>query len=115
MDGAGDKPIALKLTELLREHFCDIPEIARSGRHHAKTDATVSIAGVGALTAITMLTKMPERGQLDNKQVASLAGLAPQARDSGQHRGHRHIRGGAPSSGRHSTCQPSSPPGSTPT
>jgi transposase len=54
----------------------------------------VSIPGVGPLTAITMLIEMPELGQLDNKQVASLAGLAPVARDSGQQRGRRHIRGG---------------------
>lgn len=54
----------------------------------------VSIPGIGPLTAITMLIEMPELGSLDNKQVASLAGLAPVARDSGQHRGRRHIRGG---------------------
>lgn len=60
----------------------------------ARFDILVSIPGVGALTATTMLIEMPELGQLDNKQVASLAGLAPQARDSGQHRGRRHIRGG---------------------
>lgn len=60
----------------------------------ARFDILVSIPGIGALTAITMLIEMPELGQLDNKQVASLAGLAPQARDSGQHRGRRHIRGG---------------------
>jgi len=54
----------------------------------------ISIPGVGALTAITMLIEMPELGQLDNKQVASLAGLAPQARDSGQFRGKRRIHGG---------------------
>lgn len=53
----------------------------------------VSIPGIGTLNAITMLIEMPELGSLDNKQVASLAGLAPQARDSGQHRGKRHIRG----------------------
>lgn len=60
----------------------------------ARFDILVSIPGVGALTAITMLIEMPELGRLDNKQVASLAGLAPIARDSGQHRGRRHIRGG---------------------
>jgi transposase len=54
----------------------------------------ISIPGVGALTAIIMLIEMPELGQLESKQVASLAGLAPQARDSGQYRGKRHIRGG---------------------
>jgi len=29
----------------------------------------ISIPGVGALTAITMLIEMPELGSLDNKQV----------------------------------------------
>jgi transposase len=60
----------------------------------ARFNILVSIPGIGSLTAITMLIEMPELGNLDNKQVASLAGLAPQARDSGQHRGKRHIRGG---------------------
>jgi transposase len=60
----------------------------------ARFEILVSIPGVGAPTAITMLIEMPELGQLDNKQVASLAGLAPQARDSGQHRGKRRIHGG---------------------
>ena len=60
----------------------------------ARFEILVSIPGIGALTAITMLIEMPELGQLDNKQVASLAGLAPQARDSGQFRGKRRIHGG---------------------
>lgn len=60
----------------------------------ARFKIIASIPGIGTLTAVTMLIEMPELGSLDNKQVASLAGLAPQARDSGQHRGKRHIRGG---------------------
>jgi len=60
----------------------------------ARFKIIVSIPGIGARTAITMLIEMPELGQLDNRQVASLAGVAPQARDSGQNRGKRHIRGG---------------------
>ena len=60
----------------------------------ARFDVLVSIPGIGAVTAIAMLIEMPELGTVDNKQVASLAGLAPIARDSGQHRGKRHIRGG---------------------
>lgn len=60
----------------------------------ARFKIIVSIPGIGTLTAVTMLIEMPELGSLDNKQVASLVGLAPQARDSGQHRGKRHIRGG---------------------
>lgn len=53
-----------------------------------------SIPGIGDLTAIAMLIDMPELGSIDSKQAASLAGLAPIARDSGKHRGKRHIRGG---------------------
>ncbi|KRB93235.1 IS110 family transposase [Sphingomonas sp. Root720] len=60
----------------------------------ARFDVLVSIPGIGEITAIAMLIDMPELGTLDSKQVASLAGLAPIARDSGQHRGKRHIRGG---------------------
>ena len=41
-----------------------------------------------------MLIEMPELGGIKNKCVASLAGLAPIARDSGQTRGRRVIRGG---------------------
>ena len=37
---------------------------------------------------------MPELGSLDNKQAASLAGLAPVARQSGQWKGKSFIRGG---------------------
>jgi transposase len=37
---------------------------------------------------------MPELGALEHKCAASLAGLAPVARDSGRHRGQRCIRGG---------------------
>ena len=50
--------------------------------------------GVGELTAISLLVAMPEIGRLNRKQVASLAGLAPVNRDSGQMRGKRTIYGG---------------------
>ena len=53
-----------------------------------------SIAGVGTLTANQLIATMPELGSLDNKQAASLAGLAPVARQSGQWKGKSFIRGG---------------------
>ncbi len=60
----------------------------------ARLDILVSIPGIGEATALTMLIEMPELGTIDNKCVASLAGLAPIARDSGQHSGKRFIRAG---------------------
>jgi transposase len=63
---------------------------ALARRHQILT----SIAGVGTLTANQLIATMPELGSLDNKQAASLAGLAPVARQSGQWKGKSFIRGG---------------------
>lgn len=60
----------------------------------ARFDILLSIPGIGATTAFAMLVEMPELGTLENPQAASLAGLAPVARDSGKWRGKRSIRGG---------------------
>jgi transposase len=53
-----------------------------------------SIPGVSAVTAFALLIEMPELGVLDAGQAASLAGLAPIARQSGRWTGHAFIRGG---------------------
>jgi transposase len=53
-----------------------------------------SIPGISKITAFTLLIEMPELGSLDGKQAASLAGLAPVARQSGRWTGRAFIRGG---------------------
>ena len=53
-----------------------------------------SIPGVSAITAFALLIEMPELGALEAGQAASLAGLAPVARQSGRWTGHAFIRGG---------------------
>ncbi len=53
-----------------------------------------SIPGLGALTAIIILSEMPELGTMDKRQTAALAGLAPVARQSGTWKGKSFIRGG---------------------
>lgn len=53
-----------------------------------------SIAGVGTRTADQLVANMPELGALEPKQAASLAGLAPVARQSGQWKGRSFIQGG---------------------
>jgi transposase len=60
----------------------------------ARLHILVSIPGVGEITALAMLIEMPELGMIEGKCAASLAGLAPVARDSGQRSGKRFIRGG---------------------
>ena len=49
---------------------------------------------IGPVTSRTLLSQLPELGQISNKQIAALAGLAPLNRDSGKFQGHRTIWGG---------------------
>jgi transposase len=53
-----------------------------------------TMPGVGPKTARVLLAQLPELGRLNRRQIASLAGLAPIACESGQWRGQRHIRNG---------------------
>jgi transposase len=54
----------------------------------------VSIPGVGATLACTLLALLPELGQIGRKQIAALVGVAPYDFDSGKLKGHRCIYGG---------------------
>lgn len=60
----------------------------------AQEDLLASVPGVGSVTARTLLAELPELGRLSRHAVAALAGVAPFARESGQWRGTRAIRGG---------------------
>lgn len=59
-----------------------------------KREIIASIKGLGPLTAAQLIANMPELGTLENKQAASLAGLAPITRQSGQWKGKAHIHAG---------------------
>lgn len=53
-----------------------------------------SIPGIGPVTAATLLAWLPELGRVGRREVASLGGLAPRARDSGKFRGKRFLGDG---------------------
>ena len=53
-----------------------------------------TVPGVGPAVARTLLIDLPELGHLGRREIASLVGVAPFARDSGTFRGARRIRGG---------------------
>lgn len=59
-----------------------------------KEDLLASVPGVGAITTRTLLAEVPELGTLDRRQIASLVGLAPFTRQSGEWRGRSFIAGG---------------------
>jgi transposase len=73
---------------LIADQIAAEPRLARRARLLA------TIPGVGAVTAAILTAELPELGQIGNKQIAALAGVAPFNRDSGHKRGEAHIAGG---------------------
>jgi transposase len=59
-----------------------------------KEEILTSVPGIGKIVSRTLIADLPELGQLDRRQIASLAGLAPWTRQSGQWRGRSFIGGG---------------------
>ena len=57
-------------------------------------DLLVTVPGIKNTTARTLLAELPELGRLDRRAIASLAGLAPFTRQSGQWKGKSLIGGG---------------------
>jgi transposase len=57
-------------------------------------DLLRSVPGVGPGVARTLLVDLPELGALSRREIASLVGVAPFARDSGQKHGLRYTRAG---------------------
>ena len=70
--------VAIKATATLRARY----ELLRS------------LPGIGPIVAASLLVRMPELGSMSRGQAASLIGVAPHARESGQWRGQRFIAGG---------------------
>ena len=68
--------------------------IAADGELAATAALLQSMPGVGPVLVATLLAELPELGTLDRRQIASLVGVAPVARDSGTRHGRRPIRGG---------------------
>ena len=51
----------------------------------------VSIPGIGEIIALTLMSNLPELGQLNQKQIASLSGVFPLNVESGNGKSHRKM------------------------
>jgi len=73
----------------------DLSQLLRSSPIWRATDERLqSVPGIGPVTALVLIAELPELGQLPDKQIVALCGLAPHARDSGKWHGKRTTRGG---------------------
>ena len=73
---------------LIERHLRAHPDLGR------RLDLVLSVPGIGRRTALALIIRMPELGQVSREEAAALAGLAPFDDDSGKHKGQRHIAGG---------------------
>ena len=73
----------------------EIAELIQADAALARIDRILtSIPGISRTTSATVLAELPEIGNLESQQVASLAGLAPMTRQSGTWKGKSFTQGG---------------------
>ncbi len=70
--------------------------IAETAQLQELASALMAVAGVGPITAATLLGELPELGHVGPKSIASLVGLAPRTRQSGKSRTRASIGHGRP-------------------
>ena len=99
---AGQPEIAAAIEAMISLLSDQIAELDRKIARLIADDATLAqqakllteVPGIGPTVLATLLGELPELGTLCRRRIASLAGLAPHARESGTWRGARRIWGG---------------------
>jgi len=102
MEHAVDRSIAHSIKAILKVIERQIADIDKQIVEHInhdeqlrrKADIVDSAPGIGDTTAFMLVTKLPEIGTLNRRQIAALVGVAPINRDSGAFRGKRMTGGG---------------------
>ena len=77
-----------QITEQIKDLMALCPQLMQ------KASTLLEIAGIGQITATQLLILLPELGQCNRRQIASLVGLAPHPHDSGTKQGYRSTFGG---------------------
>lgn len=97
-----EEAVAPSIRELLRVIERQIKELdddlqqrlKRTPAWRETQELLLSVPGVGPVLSATLVALLPELGQLSQRAIAKLVGVAPLARDSGKQRGKRVIWGG---------------------
>ena len=100
--GIMGKTLAVSCRRMVRHIDTEITRIERQLAKHVEGQAEwtdkqsllKTVPGVGDTLVYTLLADLPELGELNNKEISKLVGVAPMNRDSGRMRGKRRIQGG---------------------
>lgn len=87
--------LLMALEKELSDVDSQIREAVRQSPVWREKDALLeSVPGVGPAIASRLIADLPELGKLNRREIASLVGLAPFTRESGQWKGKRFVSGG---------------------
>jgi transposase len=100
--GIMGKALAVSCRRIIRHIDTEITRIEKRLAEHVNEQAEwtekqsllKTVPGVGDTLVYTLLADLPELGELNNKEISKLVGVAPINRDSGRMRGKRRIQGG---------------------
>ena len=67
---------------------------AKSEELAPKVETLKSVKGVGTITAVTLLSQIPELGRLPRNKISALVGVAPITRESGKWKGYSYTWAG---------------------
>ena len=86
------------IKRLQRRRAYELKRLAAALRQYddlaRRLDLVQSVPGIGERTAIALVVRMPELGQVSREEAASLVGLAPFVHQTGKRQGETHIGGG---------------------
>lgn len=77
-----------KLEQQIKDHMQAQDELSQTSKIIA------SAPGIGPVATSVLMADMPELGDADRRQIVSLAGLAPRARESGRFKAQRRLGAG---------------------
>lgn len=83
------------LEEQIQELDAEIEQLSQAqAEWQSRITLLKSVPGVGPVIATTLIAALPELGNVSDKRISALVGVAPFNRDSGKFRGTRTIWGG---------------------
>lgn len=83
------------LEQRIRELDEEIEQLSQAHEQWRSHQALLtSTPGIGPVIATTLIAMLPELGQVSDKRISALVGVAPLNRDSGKYRGARTTWGG---------------------
>lgn len=86
--------LLLYLSKAIKDIEVELDEVIQDVEVKSQLEILQTIPGIGKLISKALIAFLPELGKIDRRQIASLVGVAPHPKDSGQYTGYRSVCGG---------------------